>query len=440
MSYQYRKEIPETVRTDVLVVGGGPAGICAAVAASRQGVSVMLVERYGAVGGNLTLGSVSPILGKVAPGTMYDEVITLLAEKHAGEEKIETRNGKEIHIDAEEAKGILIRFLRENHVNVMLQCSVADVIKEGNAVTGLVVTSPTGLQVIKAARVIDATGDGLVAFLAGCEYHIGREADGLTQPVTLEFTIDHVDESKAIMCFGGSDPVLLPDGKKYADFCKECEQAGILPKNVSIVRLHKTFYKGERNVNATQMNNISGLETADLYTAEVELRRQIEVIVDFLRKYIPGYEDCMLKTSASTLGVRETRRIVGECMVTDNDVEQGNHYEDAVVQDAWFLIDIHNPAGGGQAEGHSKMAIPYDIRYGALVPLKVDNLLTAGRCISGTHRAHASYRVMAICMATGEAAGIAAALSVKMNVSPRQLKPEIVRSALKAKGVDFIHS
>lgn len=435
--YLYKNEIEIIDTVDVLVAGAGPAGICAAVAAARLGVKVLLIERYGAVGGNLTLGNVSPILGKVSKGTMYDEVIDLLSAKHQDELKVETRNGKEIHIDAEEAKGILINFLYKNDVDVMLQTSICDVIKEDNAINSVVVMTAFGMKLIKAKRVIDATGDGTVAFLAGCKYKVGRESDGRTQPVTLEFTINNVDESRAIMCFGGSDPVTLPDGKKYSEFCKECEQNGILPKNVSIVRLHRTFYSGERNVNATQMNEISGLDTADLYKAEVELRNQIDRVVDFLRKYIPGYENCMLKTTADTLGVRETRRIMGEYVMCDTDVEQGKNYDDAIVHNAWFLIDIHNPSGGGQAEGHSKMAQPYDIRYGALLPLGVENLLTAGRCISGTHRAHASYRVMAICMATGEAAGIAAALSIKENVMPRNLHIRKIREVLIDKGIEL---
>ena len=431
----YTKTIKEAYSADVLVAGGGPAGICEAVAAARQNMNVILVERYGAVGGNLTLGNVSPILGKVSEGTMYDEIISLLSAKHNAEEKIETRNGKEIHIDSEEAKGILIKFLYDNNVKVLLQTPVVDVILNGNTINGVILNTPMGLKAIKAKRVIDATGDGMIAYLCGCDYKVGRDDDGLTQPVTLEFTVHNVDETKAIMCFGGSDPVKLPDGRKYSEFCAECEKNGVLPKNVSIVRLHKTFYKGERNVNATQLNGFNALNEEEYYAAEVELRIQIEKIVNFLRKYIPGYENCEVKTTASTLGVRESRRIMGEYVINDGDVENGNHYDDAVVHDAWFLIDIHNPSGGGQAEGHSKMANPYDIRYGAIVPLGVDNLLTSGRCISGTHRAHASYRVMAICMATGEAAGIAAALSISEGVTPRRLEALRIRNTLKNNGV-----
>ena len=128
---------------------------------------------------------------------------------------------------------------------------------------------------------------------------------------------------------------------------------------------------------------------------------------------------------------------MGDYVINDEDVEKGNHYDDAVVHNAWFLIDIHNPSGGGQAEGHSKMAQPYDIPYGALLPKGIENLMTAGRCISGTHRAHASYRVMAICMATGEAAGTAAALSITENVTPRELSAKKVRTVLSEKGVNF---
>ncbi|MDR0902054.1 MAG: FAD-dependent oxidoreductase, partial [Opitutaceae bacterium] len=133
--------------------------------------------------------------------------------------------------------------------------------------------------------------------------------------------------------------------------------------------------------------------------------------------------------------VRETRRITGQYVINDNDVATGTKFPDAVVRDAWFLIDIHNPAGGGQAEKFAKDAMPYDIPYRSLVPLSPGNLLLAGRCISGTHRAHASYRVMFICMATGQAAGTAAALCADGKLPPSKLPPEKVRAALAKQGV-----
>ena len=211
--------------------------------------------------------------------------------------------------------------------------------------------------------------------------------------------------------------------------------AGELPENVTIVRLHRTFYPGERSVNATQINGIDPLDPVALGKAEVELRGQIDQCVAFLRNHVPGFEKCRVKSSAGTLGVRETRRVMGDAMVVDDDLLAGRHYPDAVVHNAWFLIDIHNPKGGGQAEGHSHPAQPYDIRYGAFLPKGIDGLLTAGRCISGTHRAHASYRVMTPCMAMGEAVGVAAALAAKRGVVPRDVPAADIRAELSRRGV-----
>lgn len=434
-NYNYTKTIEVVGEYDVAVVGGGPAGVCAAVSAARMGARVLLVERHGILGGNLTLGHVSPILGAVSEGTMYSEIEGLLDEAHKDAKQVMTRNGREIHIDFEEAKGILASFVKKNGAEFMLCTSVADVIKDGNKITGLVLNTPSGLCAVSANVVIDASGDGHAAYLAGAEYKVGRDGDGRTQPCTLEFVVDGVDESVAISAWGGSDPVKLPSGQEYRELCKEKNAEGELPENVTIVRLHRTFYDGERSVNATQLNGIDPLDGKVLADSEVELRAQIDSVVAFLRKYVPGYENCRIKSSASVLGVRETRRIMGEYVLCDKDVEDGARFDDVVVHKAWFLIDIHNPAGGGQAEGHSKMAQPYDIPYRCLLPLGVENLLTSGRCISGTHRAHASYRVMAICMATGEAAGVAAALAAKSNRTVREVGASEIQKVLTSRGV-----
>ena len=421
-------------RFDVIVVGGGPSGIAAAVAAARMGARTALLERSGLLGGMLTAGQVQPILGSVAPGSFYDEVVALLAKGHEDVPLTATRNGREIHVDVEEAKERLLRLTHDSGVEIFLHTPVVEVLKDDQRVIGVVAGTAMGLQEMYADTVVDATGDGFAAMRAGAKYHIGREQDGRCQPVTIEFLVDHLDETRAISCFGGSDPVTLPDGKKYSQLCRECCERGELPKNVSIVRLHKTFYPGERNVNATQANGLDIFNPQDAVTAELTLRAQMDKIVAFLRKYVPGYENCRIKSSAATLGVRETRHIEGLRQVTDTDVETGTRCADVVVHKAWFLIDIHNPAGGGQAEGHSQPAIPYDIPYGALVPAGVDGMLTAGRCISGTHRAHASYRVMAICLATGQAAGTAAALCAKHKLLPRELDYRMVQDALEHAG------
>ena len=422
---------------DVIVAGGGPAGIAASVSAARCGANTALIERYGILGGMMTSGAVHPILGNTAPNTMYQEVCALLNEGHENVPKDTTRNGSEIHVDPEEAKYRLLKLVCDSGVKLYLQTPIADVCKDGNRVTGVTVVTQDGLVTLNAKCVVDSTGDGFVAYRAGAEYHVGRESDGKCQPLSTEFTLENVDEARAITCWGGSDPVTMPDGKKFSVFCREAHDRGELPENVTIVRLHRTFYPGERNVNATQVNGLDSLHAEGITDAELKLRGQIPQIVTFLRKYVPCYENCRVKSSGSTLGVRETRRIQGLYTISDEDVEKGARFADVVIHRAWFLIDIHNPAGGGQAEGHSQPATPYDIPLRSLIPAGLDGLLLSGRCISGTHRAHASYRVMAVCLATGQAAGIAAALCARKGIQPKDLPASEVQQVLTAYGAQL---
>lgn len=431
----FQKQYPSAY--DVIVAGGGPAGIAAAVSAARAGAKTALIERYGILGGMLTSGHVQPILGYAQGRTMYDEIVELLTEGHEDMPKMVTRNGKEIGFDLEEAKYRLLKLCVDSGVYVYLQTVVADVIKEENRITGLKICTPMGLQTLHASVVVDATGDGFVAALAGVPFEMGRASDGKCQPVTLEFTVDHVDESIGITAWGGSDPVTLPDGTKYSEACKAANARGELPENVTIVRLHRTANPGERNVNATQVNGRNSLTVEGIVESELLLRQQVQPILEFLRKTAPGFANAKVKSSASTLGVRETRRFVGEYVLSDSDVEVGARFADVVVHKAWFLIDIHNPAGGGQAEKRSQPAIPYDIPYRSLVPLEIDGLLLSGRNISGTHRAHASYRVMGVAMATGQAAGTAAALSAKEGCVPRKLDYCKIQQALGEYGAQL---
>ena len=419
---------------DVIVAGGGPAGVAAAVSAARRGARTALVERFGVLGGMLTSGHVQPILGRAEGYTMYDEVTALLQDGHENVPRITTRNGDEIGIDLEEAKLRLLDLCLDSGVYVYLQTPVTSPVMEGSRIAGLQICTPRGLETLTASVVVDATGDGYVAAAAGAPFEVGR-SDGRCQPATLEFTVDNVDEAYHFACFGGSDPVTLPDGRKYSEVCREACARGELPENVSIVRIHRTIHPGERSINATQANGFDTLSSEGIVGADHLLRRQVAPVLAFLRRYAPGFENCRLRSTATALGVRETRRFVGEYVLADRDVETGARLEDVVVHKAWFLIDIHNPAGGGQAERHSQPAVPYDIPYRSLVPLKVDGLLLSGRNISGTHRAHASYRVMGVALATGQAAGIAAALSAAQGKVPRSLDYRLVQQALTEAGV-----
>ena len=426
----YSRQLEVRGSYDVLVAGSGPAGICAAVAAAREGARVALIERYGVVGGNLTTGYVGPILGMVGKGTMRDEIVELLG---VAENDMIGQTGR-AH-DFERAKMLLAQFVNHPNIDVYLQTTVTDVIKQGSAVVGVVVTAGEGQFVLQGAVTVDATGDGLVSYLAGATTEKGRE-DGLMQPVTLEFTISGVDESKGVICIGDVDNVKLGD-ERFLDYCKRLAEAGELPERLAAVRLHPVVYPGYRQVNTTQVNGVDMTHVEEIFKADLELREQIYTLLDFFHKHLPGYDNCHVISSGTTTGVRETRRVIGDYVITAEEMAAGCRFEDVIVHRAEFIVDIHNPAGSGQAEAHIQYCDPYDLPYRCFTPKGVENLYTAGRCISGTHRAHASYRVMSICMAMGEAVGTAAAMCAEQGVTPRQLDVKQLQDRLINKGIEL---
>ena len=426
----YTREIPVYKRFDVIVCGAGPAGICAAVAAARQGAKVALLERYGVPGGNLTCGHVGPILGMVGKGTMRDELMALL---EVPDNDMIGRVG--VAHDMQRAKTVLTEFIHHENIEVYLQTMAADALVEDHRVTGVVISTKEGLLALEGKVVVHATGDGDVAAFAGCQIEKGRE-DGLMQPVTLEFTLDNVDEDRGVICIGDVDDVAF-NGQRFLDYCKQCAQKGMLPEHLAAVRLHPTVHKGERQVNTTQANGVDSTKIEDLYPAELALRGQIDTLIRFFRENLPGYENCKYIASGTTTGIRESRRVVGEYLITAEELAAGKRFDDVVVHRAEFIVDIHNPAGAGQAEEKIQYVVPYDLPYGCFVPKGVDGLMTAGRCISGTHRAHASYRVMSICMAMGQAVGVAAALCARQGCQPRELDVKALQKELTALGVEL---
>lgn len=407
---------------DVVVIGAGASGICAAISSSRAGASTVLIERYGIVGGGLTSAHVGPIMGGTSAGTIAEEVWQRLGIKP-----------RHVH-DFERAKIELPMWLEEENVTLYLQSTAADVLMEGNKIKGVVIATPSGLKGILGKVVIDATGDGIICAMANVPYNMGRD-DGLVQPISIMFTLGGVAKD-AIYCQGVNPQVSVPRGD-FVELCKKACKEGRLPQRVDTVRIFHSARDTERMVNATQINYINPLSAQELSSAEASVRGQVKMVHEFLKEIAPGYENSFIQGSASTVGVRESRRITGEYELNDNDVETGAKFKDVVVHNANFLIDIHNPDGGGQAEGISKSVLSYDIPFRCLVPLEVENLLITGRAISGTHRALASYRVMNICMPIGQATGLAAALCIKNNVFPRNLDYRILQDELIKLGVDL---
>lgn len=421
----YNRDLPVEGGWDVIVCGSGPAGICAAVSAARQGEKTLLLERYGALGGNLTLGNVTTVMGDISSGGLSKEIDSLLNSPDSG-----------TGIDRESAKLRLTRLVSDAGVAFRLQAPVIDVIHDEKMIRGLVVQTPEGPVCLQGKVYVDATGDGYVAAMAGAEVMYGRDGDGLVQPVSMMYTIDGINPENTLTCCHEEHTTVMKNGVEYLQLCKDAEREGRLPKNVSIVRLYHTNVPGERLVNATQFNGCRTLKAEDIAQAETVLQQQLVQVNEFLRREVPGFEHLRVRASADTLGIRESRRIRGLYELTAEDLIAGRRFDDAVVNGANFCIDIHNPSGGGQAEmeGCPHQAQPYDIPMRALQPSGVENLVLSGRCISGSHRAHASYRVMNIAMAIGQAAGCMASEAADRRCRVSELEPQAVRQRLVRQG------
>lgn len=398
------RRIPVKATPEVLVVGSGPAGVAAAVAAARNGANTMLIEQCATLGGVSTTGLMSHWTGSV-DSRLYREILQRSAQLNEGE----YHNRVDKYIDPEKLKYLYLTMLQEAGVKVQLYTFASDVIMEGECLKGVITESKSGREAIFAKVVVDATGDGDVAARTGASFHLGREEDGRMQPVTLMFKVAGVDYSRAV--FPGSFETLVNTQKG--------ELQALAREHISQPAGHVLLYRstlpGIVTCNMTNATGIDGTRAEDLTRAEFLCRGQMWEILDYLRNYVPGYENCYIISSGSFMGVRETRHFQGMYTLTQEDILAARSFPDWVVRNAHFNFDVHNISGSGLDPTGSQAKFTqekgYDIPYGCLVPERVDGLLLTGRNISGTHMAHSNYRVMPICAALGEAAGTAAALA-----------------------------
>lgn len=328
----------------------------------------------------------------------------------------------------------MLDMLDEAGVGLLLYTFASDSIVENDIIKGVIVESKSGREAIYAKIVIDASGDGDVAAKAGAPYIKGREEDGKMQPMTLMFKVAGVDTNLAVFPGGFEDNIEIPKGL-IQDLGREN-----IPQPAGHVLLYRTSLPGVVTCNMTNCIGVDGTKAEDLTHATYVCRRQIDPIVKFLRAFVPGFENCYPIASASIIGVRETRHFIGEYTLTKEDILEARVFEDWVVTKAHFNFDVHNISGSGLDETgtqkHFKQKNGYTIPFGCLVTKKIDNLLLAGRNISGTHLAHSNFRVMPICANIGQAAGIAAALCVKESLTPRKLEVKQIQEILKQQGVE----
>ena len=422
---KYEIHIESEKDYDVIVVGSGPSGIAAALTAGRLGARTLIVESCGRVGGISTAGMMSHFTGTVG-NAIYAEVLNRADEKNRYKRK------EKKWIDPELLTLTYIEMLEEANVDILLYTTFCDAVMHENTLSGIICHNKSGFSLLRAKAFVDATGDGDVAFRSGAAFIKGRESDGKMQPATLMFKIGGVDTERAV--FPGSFESLVPTEKGEL----QALASKHLPHPAGHVLLYPSTLPGIVTVNMTNVTEIDGTRAEDLTRAEIVCRRQMPLIVDFLREFAPGYENCYIIGSASLIGIRETRHFKGIKALTEEDCSEARQHEDAVVFDAYFNFDVHNISGSGLDKTgcqHGFMQTKgYTIPYGCLVPEKIDGLLLCGRNISGTHMAHSNFRAMPICMGIGEAAGAAAALAIKQRIAVRDLDPTEIRAHIvKAK-------
>ena len=424
--------LPVAAEADVLVCGAGPAGIGAALGAARAGCRrVLLVEAGNAVGGVSTTGMMSHWTGSTESPLM-EEICRLQSQSVL---LPEGEVGKSDHFICHEAlKNAYLRLLDEAGVQLRLYTNVVDAIAEGGRVRGVVTESKSGREAIFAKVVVDATGDGDVAARAGAAFDMGREGDGVCQPVTLMFRLGGVDTARCIAPGSFETTVEVPAGEIQA-LAREN-----LPPPAGHVLLYRQHLPGEMCVNMTNVTDIDGTDAAALTRAELECRRQMESIVAFLRRYAPGYEHCYVVASASQIGVRETRHFRTLHTMTGDDIVEARQFDDWIATRNHFNFDIHNTRGAGLdangAQAHFRAKGKYTIPYRSCVPETLDGLLLAGRNIGGTHKAHSNFRVMPICLNVGQGVGIAAAIASARDLLPRDVPAADIQAELRRQGVE----
>ena len=427
ISYVKEQGMPCVADVDVLVCGGGPAGIGAALCASREGASVMIVEMGGCLGGIATAGMMSHWGGESSSKVMQ-EIFVRSREMDLGYSWIDENNPGKNSIPHDIQMIVLEEMMQEECVKILYYSMVCDAIVENGRIVGVTVQNKSGKGFIRAKCVIDATGDGDVAASAGVPFVKGRESDGKMQPCTLMFKIGGVDYDRAVFPHSFETTVETEKGELQALGDK------LLPFPAGHVLLYRQPEPGTVCVNMTNAIGIDGTDAESVTQGMMTCRSQIMPIIRFLREYAPGYEKCWLMSSASLLGIRETRHFEGIESLSAEDILEANYHDNWIVRRAYFNFDVHNLTGssldktGIQKEW--KQTGTYTIPYGCLLPKNVEGLLLSGRNISGSHLAHSNFRIMSVCIALGEAAGVAAALSVKQGKRLRDIDVKDIQKRL----------
>ncbi len=385
---------------DVIVIGGGFAGCGAALAASRGGANTLLIERLNCLGGAPCTMAVNPFMRystktpdggtKYLSKGIFEELVSALRDAGAMRNNV---------FNPEYLKIILNRKMEEAGVELLFNSFFVSAEREGDRVTSVTVANKSGLVKFEAEYFIDCTGDADVAFAAGFPTRLGRPSDNLCQPMTLCFSIAGVDAEKFDEQY-----------YKIVGLWQDEKKKGKIKNPMDGIMVFHTVFPGIVQLNATRVVRRNPVDCFDITKADIEAREQVFELHEFLKNRVPGFENSRVLSSAVQTGVRESRMIDGEHILTAEELVACTKFCDAIAAGN-YDIDIHNPEGSGTSHYFFPEGQYYTIPYRSLIPKSSENLLVAGRCISATHEAQASIRIMAIVCTLGEAAGTAAAIA-----------------------------
>ena len=424
----FKKQVKFHYQTEVLVVGGGSAGVTAAIAAAEQGAQTMLVERYGFLGG-ISTQVLDTFYGFFTPGSqprkvvggIPDRVVANLEKQGAMLVRPNTYGaGDGITYDPETLKVVWERLAVDAGVKILYHTLVIDVLLKDGRVTGVVSASKGGLSMIEAQVVIDASGDADVAAVAGVGYE--SAATGPVQSLTTTFRLLNVDTAMARQVKKDQLHLLMQDAIDRGDYD--------LPRREGSV--HITPLPGVMATNMTRVMEVDTTDVEQLSQAEIEGRRQAMEYFRFLHDRVPGYEQSALANFSTQIGIRESRRILGRYRLTRQDVLNARKFEDAIAQCGAPIEDHH--AGQDTRWEYLPEGETYQIPYRCLVPENTVGLLVAGRCLSADHDAHASVRSMGQCMSMGQAAGLAAVLAYQEHCLPDEIPVGELQNRLRKIG------
>lgn len=452
---------------DVVVTGGGTAGAIAGIAAARTGARTLIVERFGHLGGVLSLGMAFHGVADgegfwVLGGVGRDLLQRLIPLGGATPITVDPLFGSVGGQDPELTKLVLLQMAMEAGAELLFHTTVIDVTKDGSRVTGVIVAHKQGLEVIPALQVVDCTSDADVVAKAGGQWTFGRETDHLAQPGSRIFRMGGVDLSRMWSYLADHpDDHSIPEGWHGGDFdveflrrtpgasmevfaglIRKAREAGDYHIPRDRVSIDTMTDRGEITVNVTRVHGVDGTDPDSLTRAEVEAQLQMLEVSRFLRDYVPGFERAYIVSAPFQLGVRETRRIVGDYVLTDGDVREGRSFEDQIGRGA-YPLDIHdvkpgsadqNATAWGGGVRLSRIWQSYGIPRRSLLPIGLDNVAVAGRCISASHSAAGSIRGQSVCMATGHAAGTLAALAARSQTDLRIFPIGEAQSILRGQG------